>query len=76
MSYGFINPCYKGAEGEKECPKFNECSDRQVIEGAIYAIHLTGAERSHKGGGTIRLECSNKQYYLRQAEEAATEKHD
>lgn len=73
MSYGFVYPCFKGADGEKECPMTGKCSDRQVLEGAIYGIHQTGPDRSHKGGGNIRLECSNKQYYVRQAEEAAGE---
>jgi hypothetical protein len=70
MSYGFVYPCYKTHESDQQCPKVSECSDQHIIAGAITAIHTSGSGRGHKGGGTIRLECANKQYYLREAEEA------
>ncbi|MDR7865179.1 MAG: hypothetical protein RIN56_00095 [Sporomusaceae bacterium] len=73
MSYGFINPCHGGADGNK-CPKLDQCSDRHAIEGAVYGIHQTGMEKGHKGWGNIELQCSAKQHHLRQAEEAAGEK--
>lgn len=52
MSYSLNNECSK-------CKKFQECVDRDMVMASIYAIHGLGYNRGHKGGGTIKIECSN-----------------
>lgn len=54
MSYALVTPCYG-------CKKEPECTDGAVLYGAQCAIHSIGSQKSHKGCGTIRLECSNKE---------------
>ena len=52
MSYSLINECFNCVNEEK-------CSDKNIIEGAIYAIHKNGNDNGHRGAGTITLDCEN-----------------
>jgi hypothetical protein len=52
LSYSLHIPC----DG---CKKKAECSDPMIFEGARDTIHAIGSERSHKGSGTITVECGN-----------------
>ena len=65
MSYSLATPCTNfpstidKPEGQGDCIKKDTCADRHVIQAGINAIHCMGAP--HQGGGTIRLDCCNKQ---------------
>lgn len=54
MSYSFIDPCFP-------CVKKNKCTDRNVISGAISAIHQMPCGVGHLGAGSITLACHNRE---------------
>jgi hypothetical protein len=52
MSYSLNTKCH-------DCKKSVECTDHEVIRGAVDTIHMIGYNKSHKGGGSIELDCQN-----------------
>jgi hypothetical protein len=51
MSYSLEQDCY-------QCVKQPECSDGEIIQGAINTIHQIGSGKGHQGAGNVKLECS------------------
>lgn len=64
MSYSLYTPCCNypspGPEGQGDCVKKDTCTDRNVLYGAICAIHQMPFGVGHLGCGSITLTCHNK----------------
>jgi len=54
MSYSLESKCHT-------CKLEPRCTDYENIRGAIDIIHHIGYAKSHRGAGTIKLECQNHQ---------------
>jgi hypothetical protein len=52
MSYSLNDKC-------GGCKLFEECTDHELIRGAIDTIHHIGYDKSHRGSGTITIDCQN-----------------
>ena len=52
MSYSVDSNC-------GNCDLKKECTDFELIQGAVNTIHLIGYEKSHRGSGTITIDCQN-----------------
>jgi hypothetical protein len=65
MSYSLETPCCNYPSpipgGQGDCVKKDICTDRCVIQGAINAVHMMPVGVGHLGGGSIVINCSNKQ---------------
>ena len=79
MSYSLETPCcnYPSAVpgGQGDCVKKDICTDRAVLNGAISAIHQMPFGVGHLGGGSIVLNCSNKQLAQPPVEEETEPDH-
>ena len=52
MSYSLNTKCHG-------CMKFVECTDYELLRGSVDTIHAIGYQKSHKGNGSIDLNCQN-----------------
>lgn len=50
MSYSLMTPC-------ADCPEKEDCTYAKFIYGAIQGIHQVSTSKSHRGGGTVTLDC-------------------
>lgn len=52
MSYSLEDKC-------NTCKLESECTDHENIRGAIDTIHQIGYSKSHRGAGTVTIDCAN-----------------